>query len=314
MGGERQFKAVAKYSDGSIRDVTELALYESNRRPWPRSARKVSVRVQRSPGQVAVMVRFQGKVAVFTAAVPLGAPVEDLPEPMNFVDEHVFANLKQIGIPPSPVCDDATFLRRVTLDIAGRLPSEAEAREFLAETDSRQTRSSDRSVAPQSRLRRLLREQMDAAAEESPRRRQRHHVELCLPCLGPRQLAGERALRSDRSRTAGGDRNRDRQSAGRLVQAGQRTESSKSKTSRSCSWACGCSVPSATTIRSSAGAKTTTTLAAFFSQVGRKPTGIRGEDLIFHERGIAEGDKHARPVRRSRRPLWAMHVGEIAAG
>jgi hypothetical protein len=28
-------------------------------------------------------------------------------------------------------------------------------------------------------------------------------------------------------------------------------------------------------------------LAAFFSQVGRKPSGTRGEDLIFHKRGIA---------------------------
>src|SRR5207247_6775952 len=28
-------------------------------------------------------------------------------------------------------------------------------------------------------------------------------------------------------------------------------------------------------------------LAAFFSQVGRKPSSTRGEDLIFHKRGIA---------------------------
>lgn len=29
-------------------------------------------------------------------------------------------------------------------------------------------------------------------------------------------------------------------------------------------------------------------LSAFFSQVGRKPTAVAGEDLIFHKRGIAE--------------------------
>ena len=57
----------------------------------------------------------------------------DLPPVKNFVDAAVFANLKGLGIPPSPVCDDSTFLRRVTLDVAGRLPTEAEAAAFLAD-------------------------------------------------------------------------------------------------------------------------------------------------------------------------------------
>ena len=93
------------------------------------------VKVLDIAGNVAVMVRYQGKVAVYSASVPLGAPVENLPSPKNFIDEHVFANLQSLGIPPSPVCDDATFLRRVTLDIAGRLPTEDEATAFLAKND-----------------------------------------------------------------------------------------------------------------------------------------------------------------------------------
>jgi hypothetical protein len=84
------------------------------------------------PGKVAVMVRYQTSVAVFNASVPLGASVDKLPPTKNFVDKAVFANLKELGIPPSPVIDDATFLRRVTLDIGGRLPTEAEASAFLA--------------------------------------------------------------------------------------------------------------------------------------------------------------------------------------
>jgi hypothetical protein len=82
------------------------------------------------------MVRYQGQVSVFNASVPLGAPVEHLPPINNFVDQHVLANLKEIGVPPSPLCDDATFLRRVSLDIAGRLPTEEEAAAFFASTDA----------------------------------------------------------------------------------------------------------------------------------------------------------------------------------
>ena len=74
-------------------------------------------------------------MSVFTASVPLGAKVENLPPAKNFIDELVFANLKQLGIPPSPLCDDGTFLRRASIDIAGHLPTLDEARRFLAEND-----------------------------------------------------------------------------------------------------------------------------------------------------------------------------------
>ena len=136
MGAEQQLKTLAKYSDGSVRDVTALALYESNSDAMATVSENGLVTIRDLPGKVAVMVRYQGQVSVFTAAVPLGAAVGNVPKAKNFVDEHVFANLKQLGIPPSPICDDATFLRRVTLDIAGRLPTEVEATAYRESTDS----------------------------------------------------------------------------------------------------------------------------------------------------------------------------------
>ncbi|HVA48065.1 MAG TPA: DUF1549 and DUF1553 domain-containing protein [Pirellulales bacterium] len=135
-GGQQQLKALAHYSDGSVRDVTGLALYESNNTAMAEVADRGLVRIHDISGNVAVMVRYQGRVAVYSASVPLGAPVENLPPAKNFVDEHVFANLKQVGIPPSPVCDDATFLRRVSLDIAGRLPTEDEATALLTSSEA----------------------------------------------------------------------------------------------------------------------------------------------------------------------------------
>lgn len=129
---EQPLKAIAKYSDGSERDVSSSALFESNDKSMADVSDKGLVKVSDIPGKVSIMVRYQGKVAVFNASVPLGAPVEQVPPSKNFVDDFVFGNLKEIGVPPSPLCDDATFLRRVSLDIAGRLPTPEESSAFLA--------------------------------------------------------------------------------------------------------------------------------------------------------------------------------------
>src|SRR5205807_1471328 len=53
--------------------------------------------------------------------------------PANFIDKHVLARLKRLNIPPSDLADDATFLRRVSLDVTGALPTADEARAFLAD-------------------------------------------------------------------------------------------------------------------------------------------------------------------------------------
>ncbi|MCB1061893.1 MAG: DUF1549 domain-containing protein, partial [Verrucomicrobiae bacterium] len=128
-------KVTAKYSDGSTRDVTKMALYEANDRSMAEATGEGVVTTLDLPGNVAVMVRYSGLVSVFNISIPLGAPVEELPPVKNFIDELVFANLKEIGVPPSPVCDDETFLRRISLDVGGRLPTIEETEAFLANQD-----------------------------------------------------------------------------------------------------------------------------------------------------------------------------------
>lgn len=135
LRGEQQLVVLAHYTDGSVEDVTRSALYEPNDKDMAKVSERGHVQLFQQPGDVGVMVRYQAKVAVFRAIIPLGAPVEKLPLAINFIDELVFKKLKAMGMPPSEICDDATFLRRVTVDVAGRLPSAGETRQFLADKD-----------------------------------------------------------------------------------------------------------------------------------------------------------------------------------
>ncbi len=134
-GSRQQLCVTAYYSDGSVRDVTRMAQYDSNNAEVAECSETGLVETQDLPGDAAVMARYQGHVAVFQASVPLGVKITQMPPVRNFIDEKVFAKLKESGIPPSPVCDDATFIRRVTIDIAGRLPTLEEVQQFLADKD-----------------------------------------------------------------------------------------------------------------------------------------------------------------------------------
>jgi hypothetical protein len=136
LRGEQQLAVVAHYTDGSTEDVTAMAYYEANTKELVQASPSGLVATLGYTGSASVMVRYQGHVATFRAPVPLGAPVDRLPPAKNFIDELVFKHLKSIGLPPSDVCSDEVFVRRVTLDIAGRLPTPAETVQFLADTNA----------------------------------------------------------------------------------------------------------------------------------------------------------------------------------
>ncbi|MEJ7592311.1 MAG: DUF1549 and DUF1553 domain-containing protein [Planctomycetaceae bacterium] len=128
----------AVYSDGAKRDVTRQTEYSSNLDPVASVNADGMVKATGQSGEAAIMARYMGHVAVFRAVVPHGPPLDTIPDfqPQNYVDELTAAKWKKLGLTPSPLCDDATFIRRVTIDLCGRLPTADEARNFLQETSS----------------------------------------------------------------------------------------------------------------------------------------------------------------------------------
>jgi hypothetical protein len=134
-GQRQQLLVTAHYSDGAVEDVTASAQYETNDKELADADAHGLVNATGRAGDVAVMVRYASQVGVFRAVIPMGVPVAVAQKPRSFVDELVLAKLKAVGMPPSDPCDDSTFFRRVTLDIAGRLPTATESREFLADKD-----------------------------------------------------------------------------------------------------------------------------------------------------------------------------------
>ena len=77
------------------------------------------------------MARYQGQVAVFRATVPLGLPIADAPAfPTKNVRRAGPKQWQALGIVPSELCSDAEFIRRVSLDITGTLPTPAQTKAF----------------------------------------------------------------------------------------------------------------------------------------------------------------------------------------
>ncbi|ADB18194.1 protein of unknown function DUF1549 [Pirellula staleyi DSM 6068] len=131
----QQAVVIAHLSDGSTEDVTRTAQFDSNDTEMAEVSVTGLVTTGQLTGSVAIMARYQGHVGVFRATVPLGVKSESNVGKKNFIDELVFKKLGDLGLPSSGVSDDATFLRRVTVDLAGRLPKLEEAEQFLADAD-----------------------------------------------------------------------------------------------------------------------------------------------------------------------------------
>lgn len=133
----QSFVVLARYSDGSTRDVTDLAVFTSS----DSSAVVVdeageATRVEKSRGQAAITVRYLEHMA--TSDVVSVADIDNYtwpsPPEANYVDELVHRKLRQLKYAPSSRSTDSEFIRRVTLDVTGLLPTPDETQAFLGDT------------------------------------------------------------------------------------------------------------------------------------------------------------------------------------
>jgi len=133
-----QLKVVAVWSDGSREDVTCLSRFQTNDDSIAEVSKQGQVTGLQA-GDTNVVVFYDNGVQPVPVLRPISAAaVANYPQVQRTtqIDGLVVDKLAKLGIVPSPVADDTEFLRRVSLDMTGTLPSPAEIRDFVSDSSS----------------------------------------------------------------------------------------------------------------------------------------------------------------------------------
>jgi len=137
VGDTMQLKVLAHWKDGTVEDVTSFTRFDTN---------DESVAVVNEYGEVEIKGKGDSHVVAFydngVLPIPVMLPVSrqtgsNYPKlkATTPIDKAIATKLQKVGIIPSEVCSDQEFLRRVTLDVTGTLPTADEVKSFLASKD-----------------------------------------------------------------------------------------------------------------------------------------------------------------------------------
>jgi hypothetical protein len=137
-GQNVQLKAVAIWADGTREDITDLCRFTSNDDQIADITSGGYIEAA-TPGDTHVVVSYDAAVV----AIPVIRPVSDktgddypITATPTKVDELVVSKLKKLGVVQSGLSSDEEFLRRVSLDVTGALPTTQEIRDFVADNSS----------------------------------------------------------------------------------------------------------------------------------------------------------------------------------
>jgi hypothetical protein len=134
-GRDQQMLVIAKYPDGTTRDVTRDAHFSVSNTDVAKAGADGMVKGLRR-GEAAILIRYEGIYGTKLLTIMgdrAGYEWKEVTE-NNYIDKHVNDKLRRMKALPSELCTDAEFIRRVSLDLTGLPPKSDRVRAFLADT------------------------------------------------------------------------------------------------------------------------------------------------------------------------------------